>query len=273
MGKTALRIASFHGNLDVVEVLLNADADVEIPDNDSFTPLYVASQEGHVDVVSALLAAGADVDRPQDDGATPLFVASEKGHADVAVVLIKAGADVESPIIESRATPIYIAAYGGHTEVITVLIEAGADVNKPKIDTFTPLVIASQEGQSQAVSALLRAGADPNMGINIGAMPLHFASITVGFESEKIAVDLLDAGAEIDAIAADGETPLLWAVFFGNIGTTRILLLKGADRTIKDNFGRAVTDKICDCEGFLQCRDGGCDQQGTVKAIRDLLIG
>lgn len=243
MGDTALKIASFYGNLDIVEVLLEANADVEIANNYSFAPIHVASQEGHVDVVVALLEAGAAVDRPKYDGATPLFIASQDGHVDL----------------------------------VAVLIEAGADVDKPRDTGATPLVIASQEGQSSVVSALLRVGADPKIGTDMGDTPLHYASATLGSDSEKITVDLLDAGAETDAKNAYGETPLIWAAKFGNIGATRLLLLRGADRTIEDMHGNTALARICACEeargnnNSLQCPDGGCNRQKTIKTIRDLL--
>ena len=107
-------------------------------------------------------------------------------------------------------------------------------------------------------------------------MPLHYASATLGFDSEKIVVDLLYAGTEIDAKAADGDTPLIWAARYGNIRTTRLLLLLGADRTIKNTHGETALDSICGCEdndeGYVQCPYGGCDQQKTEEMIVDLLV-
>jgi len=55
----ALRTASVHGHLAVVEALLAAGADVHACDEDS---LYYAAAYGHVGIVKALLDAGAEKD-------------------------------------------------------------------------------------------------------------------------------------------------------------------------------------------------------------------
>ena len=61
----------------------------------SETPLYAASQEGHMNVVAVLVSADANVNQAQtDDGATPLYVASQEGHTDVVAAFVSVGADV-----------------------------------------------------------------------------------------------------------------------------------------------------------------------------------
>ena len=272
---TPLHVASYEGHIGVVAALIEAGADVERPDESGRTPLYVASKEGHFDLVLVLIEAGADIDRPRDTGATPLYTASFEGHVDVVAALLETGADVDGPRDDSIA-PIYVASQAGHSDVVAALVEAEADVDKPAVGMFTALSTASRYGHSAVVRALLRAGADPNIGNRFGEMPLHFASATLGFDSEKIVVDLLYAGTDIDAKAGDGDTPLIWAARYGNIATTRLLLLLGADRTVKNMYGNTALESICGCEdageGYIQCPDGGCDQQNTVEMIKDLLV-
>ena len=74
-GATALFIACFHGQTEIVTTLIAANASVNQRDNEGFTPLYAASERGHTEVVTALLAATAiDVNarNPTGDG-TPLI--------------------------------------------------------------------------------------------------------------------------------------------------------------------------------------------------------
>lgn len=125
MGETALLIASLCVDLEIVEALLEADADVEIPDNGSFTQLFVASREGHIGVVAALPAAGAEVDRPRDTDtdATPIVIAPQEGHID-AVPLIETVVFVHMPI-DAGATHLFITSERGHLHLVAVLIEAG----------------------------------------------------------------------------------------------------------------------------------------------------
>ena len=73
--------ASRNGHVDMVKVLLAADADVHARDDYA---LREASYYGHIDVVRMLLAAGANV-HAYDDYA--LLWASYNGHIDVVLAL------------------------------------------------------------------------------------------------------------------------------------------------------------------------------------------
>uniref|UniRef100_A0A8C7E3P3 Uncharacterized protein n=1 Tax=Naja naja TaxID=35670 RepID=A0A8C7E3P3_NAJNA len=83
-GRTALSVAAMcipvsQGCAKVVELLLDHGASPGQADRDNVTPLLVAACEGHVDVVELLLEAGAEVDQ---DGHIPLMLAAREGHTD-----------------------------------------------------------------------------------------------------------------------------------------------------------------------------------------------
>lgn len=71
----ALRLASQDGHIDVVGLLIENGADIEVADKGGLTPLHEASCNGHIDVVG-LLENGADVAVVNKDGWTPLHRAS-----------------------------------------------------------------------------------------------------------------------------------------------------------------------------------------------------
>ena len=58
------------------------------------------SQQGHVEVVRVLLAANADVDARSDKGAAPLMVGAENGHVDVVQASLGAKADVNAKAVD-----------------------------------------------------------------------------------------------------------------------------------------------------------------------------
>ncbi len=90
IGVTPLMRASSDGYRGVVELLLEAGADVDAAWGDGTTSLWSASESGHAEVVSLLLAAGADTDVTVTIGArqfTALQIAREKGHADIVRLL------------------------------------------------------------------------------------------------------------------------------------------------------------------------------------------
>lgn len=55
-GQTALMLAVSHGRLDMVKMLLEAGADVNIQDEDGSTALMCACEHGHTDIVKILLS-------------------------------------------------------------------------------------------------------------------------------------------------------------------------------------------------------------------------
>ncbi len=57
--------------------------------DDGTTPLFVASQEGHTELVSLLIESGASVNLSRDDNASPLFIACHEGHLDVIHILMQ----------------------------------------------------------------------------------------------------------------------------------------------------------------------------------------
>ena len=55
-GQTALMLAVSHGDVNVVRMLLDAGAKVNMRDEDGSTALMCASEHGHMDIVKLLLA-------------------------------------------------------------------------------------------------------------------------------------------------------------------------------------------------------------------------
>jgi ankyrin repeat protein len=62
--------------------------------NGSF-PLYVACQQNHVEVVRLLLAAQAQVNQVKRGGWSACHIAAQNGHVQALEMLLEAGADVQ----------------------------------------------------------------------------------------------------------------------------------------------------------------------------------
>ena len=72
----------------MVQLLIEAGADVNIRDEDGSTALMCAAEHGHMEIVKHLLHhPDTDVSVKDNDGLTALAVAMEAGHRDVGVVL------------------------------------------------------------------------------------------------------------------------------------------------------------------------------------------
>lgn len=87
-GQTALMLAVSHGRLDMVQLLLEAGADVNIRDEDGSTALMCAAEHGHVEIVKLLMHhPDINLAATDNDGLTALSVAMEAGHRDIGVLL------------------------------------------------------------------------------------------------------------------------------------------------------------------------------------------
>ena len=96
---------------------------INAKDDNSLTPLHSASYNGHTEVVNLLIEKGADINvKDTSRGATPLHYASENGHTEVVNLLIEKGADIHVKD-NSGNTPVH---YARSTEVVNLLIEKGA---------------------------------------------------------------------------------------------------------------------------------------------------
>jgi ankyrin repeat protein len=136
-GITALHLAALYNRADMTDVLLSAGADPNQYSSGDvtsfhFTALHQASRKGHLQVVEKLIRAGADPDLPMTiDGETALHLAASYGHEDVIRYLVQHGADAN---IKSRNgnTPLHFAVkrFTGDYGIVDALIQEGAS---PKI--------------------------------------------------------------------------------------------------------------------------------------------
>jgi len=98
--------------------------------------------------------------------------------------------------------------------------------------TLTDIFYACEAGRLDAVKNLLRA--DPKLVLARkanGDTPLHWVARATGKSPDYVGITraLVDAGAEIDAINKDGDTPLLEASFNDNLDRVEVFLAAGAN--------------------------------------------
>jgi len=94
----------------------------------TWPPLHTAVFSSTPDIVEYLIQAGADVNLPHGGRVTPLYFACSCGNVEMARVLIQRGADLNIKD-ECGDSPLQMAAIGNHLDIVDLLVASGADVS------------------------------------------------------------------------------------------------------------------------------------------------
>jgi len=108
-------------------------------------------------LVDLLVDAGADVNARNHRKVTPLHMAARYGLPLVAAALLRRGADANARDV-NHETPLYRAANLGQPDVVRVLLENGADAEIPDRLGQRPLDRALAKGASSVVELLAGIG-------------------------------------------------------------------------------------------------------------------
>ncbi|MDH5824531.1 ankyrin repeat domain-containing protein [Luteimonas sp. RD2P54] len=209
--------------------------------------LPAAAIVGDADAVRRLLDLGFRVDTPDAQGCTALLRAAGGGHRATVDLLLARGADPQLAA-HTGATALSAAVSMRQGEIVDRLLDAGAGLEQRLPGEVTVLMLAAALGLPDLCARLLTAGANVHATDAQGLGPLHCAALygfTCRDRPRLLALfdTLLLAGADVDAAAAGGVTPLL--------------LLLGA---------RAEPGTACDEEVVLGVLDYLLDEEVSLEA-------
>lgn len=232
---TPLHLCAARGNALMMKVLLAAPlADAGARTSRQETPLSVASFHGHLSVVDMLLEGVVD-----DDDEKPAEVGGIKkettgsGSLGTSAVLVATEDDAAAGVVgdnngsgssrgrdgsrrhaEERTwagrTPLHRAAAQGHTEVVLRLLAHGVDGGPTDSHGATPLHLSAGRGHWGAARALVREGkASTLAATEEGDTVLHAAAGSAaasGRTTGRVVHLLLISGAKVDARNRLGST-------------------------------------------------------------------
>lgn len=135
------------GDIESLKEMLDCGLDVNSK-NYEISLLSFASFKGNEEMVKMLMERGADVNLKSEVGSTALINSARSGNKTILEMLINNGADVNAQESDGRTALMY-AAWGNRTEIFKMLLAAGADVSLKDKNGDTALEWAQRNRNSK----------------------------------------------------------------------------------------------------------------------------
>uniref|UniRef100_A0A671P6Z6 Caskin-2-like n=1 Tax=Sinocyclocheilus anshuiensis TaxID=1608454 RepID=A0A671P6Z6_9TELE len=204
-GFSALHHAALTGTTDLLSLLLEAQATVDIKDSNGMRPLHYAAWQGKADSVLMLLRAGASVNGASQDGQIPLHLAAQYGHYEVSEMLLQHQSN-PCTVNKAKKTPLDLACEFGRLKVTQLLLNSNMVVALLEGNgrDNTPLHLAACNGHKDIIRLLLKAGIYINRTTKSGTA-LHEAAL---YGKTEVVQLLLDAGIDVNIRNTYNQTAL-----------------------------------------------------------------
>jgi len=173
--RSPLTFAVIFNHMDIAKALIAAGANLDLADDNGFSPLAHAQKNGNLELMCMLLDAGADPvpkELPKWEiygYGTYLTQALRLNRRDIAILLLNYDIDinnfshVDGGKWAGAKSPLERACFSdSNIELIRLLLKKGADPNAPS-GASTPAISAISSSQKEAFQILLEYGADPDL--------------------------------------------------------------------------------------------------------------
>jgi len=196
--KRSIHLAIAEGKGDVLRLLIERGADVNVRDGGGRLPLHDCFELGHDDFAKMLLDAGAVAD---------VCAAAAYGMHDRLREILQSDPGQANDLATGES-PLGWSVYGGQPVSATILFQHGAIADRPPYDScaWGP---AAMVASTAVTPVLLRHGANPNWQNETGDTAIHCAiKSRIVLDPAKFTQLLLEFGADVSIRNREGQTAL-----------------------------------------------------------------
>lgn len=208
---------------------LTVTKDVKLEDMDLITAVMKTMRLSTSEEVTALRDALYPV---------ILCTLASKGDLEKLEIMRQFGAYLSAYDYDFR-TPLHVSCSEGNLAVTKYLLEHGASVHMRDREFKTPLMNAIENDRHDVIVLLKKAGS------HIVLPPVHIAEMLISAVRSadlKRLQSFLLAGVSLNECDGSSRTPLHAAVEMNQETTARFLLVNGADRSLRDVYGRTPAE-------------------------------
>ncbi|XP_068842373.1 E3 ubiquitin-protein ligase MIB2 isoform X1 [Capricornis sumatraensis] len=271
-GRTALQMAAYLGQVELVRLLLQAQAGVDLPDDEGNTALHYAALGNQPEAARVLLSSGCGANALNSTRSSALHVAVQRGFLEVVKVLCEHGCDVNLPDAHAD-TPLHcaISVGTGASGIVEVLTEVpGIDVTATNSQGFTLLHHASLKGHTLAVRRILaRARQLVDAKKEDGFTALHLAAFNNHGEVAQVLIQ--EGHCDVNARNRKLQSPLHLAVQQAHVGLVPLLVDAGCSVNAEDEEGDTALHVALQRHQLLPLvADGGAGDPGPLQLLSRL---
>jgi len=218
--------AAEYGRVDVVSLLLDCDANIEIGDEYGRTPLFLAAK--YPDLVAVLINRGACMEARSVRGYTPIHYYTALGHLKSLRLLLNMNCNIASHDYESQ-TALHHAVKANDVKTTELLVNRGIDLDAWDYKGYTAVHIAIQRNYIDIVKVIVKKGFDIDTS-DYRISRRSVLTMAIEWEREEITEVLINHGANVKCTLGDQNSlPLHLAVLRFNPNLVSMILNAGAD--------------------------------------------
>ncbi|XP_075069745.1 transient receptor potential cation channel subfamily A member 1 isoform X2 [Mixophyes fleayi] len=263
----------------VVEVLVNhSTTNVNLEGELGNTPIMQACSRDNSEALIMLFNHGGKLCKRNKIGCFPIHMTAFAGSLRCMDLVLKKGEEYGFSIEDhinftdnEKSSPLHVAVQNGRLEIVKACIGYGAKIDLKQNDNATALHFAATQGATEIVKFMVSSYTGEKTIVDLpdgnNETPLHKSSL---FDHVDLAEYLISMGANIDSVDKELRTPLLLATSCSAWKTVNLLLEKGADVTLTDNFGRNFLHLIVlQAGGLKNIKDDFLQREDIKQLVSD----
>lgn len=245
---TSLMAAVKNGNLTQVQQIINAHSMnkqfyLECKTTMQSTALHIAIEQKQFEIAKCLINEGANLYLENHLSDTALSLACSAGDPEFVKWILNISQGLEG---DFGGKALYKTLEAKNYTMAKLLISYGVGI-KANLDYIPLLNQCIRDQNNEILKLLLEKGVDPNQ-----QDPLYWVAYNGSKKGVEMALTLLEAGADINRVSKQGQTPLHSAIVNKNYPVIEFLIKRGASLQIEDNNKCTPLELASQTPGLLE---------------------